>query len=491
MLRSRFFFFHTLLIGALILTGAPCSLFAATGDAPLSLLPASGTYGVGKTFTVSVSVDSSQPFNSASGKLNFDKEFLSVQSVSKSSSALSLWAVEPSFSNTDGTVEFEGGNTTALSGKKVLLAVTFKALKEGSAKVGFTSAAVLAADGKGTDITGVKTDAVFVLAASAPEQTPATPPAPDVSVLGPVPEAPDVSATTYPDENLYYNAPKARFTWELPPDVTVVRMALDTKSKTTPTTSYDPAINEKEFDQLVDGVMYFHLRYRNEGGWGPTTHKKIMVDRTPPAPFSMTAIPVASSTDVAMQFSATDTPSGLDHYEIIVDAGTAIKVPLAEVKNGAYTLSGQSPGEHTLTLKAYDKAGNFTAVDGKFTIEGAVPGAAKAVVDEEPKPTNWGLILNVALVALIAFLIGYLWYEQKTFRREKYVAKRESDELRESLGNIFAALREEIDEQTSALFQKPNPSAQDREVLGHINEAIDLSEELISKEAEDVRKLLM
>ena len=171
----------------------------------------------------------------------------------------------------------------------------------------------------------------------------------------------------------------------------------------------------------------------------------------------------------------------------------ASKIPLAEIKDGAYTLSAQSGGEHSATLKAYDKAGNFTVADGKFTIDAPAPSpsAGKAALDEEPKPINWALILNIVLVAIIAFLIGYLWYERKMFRREKYVTKRESDELRDSLANVFAALREEIDEQTSALFQKPNPSAQDREVASHINEAIDLSEELISKEVEDVRKLLM
>ena len=63
--------------------------------------------------------------------------------------------------------------------------------------------------------------------------------------------------------------------------------------------------------------------------------------------------------------------------------------------------------------------------------------------------------------------------------------------MRDNLGNIFSALREEVGEQTGALFQKPNPSSQDREVMQNINEAIDLSEELLSKEVEDVRKLLM
>ncbi len=475
---------------------APIFASAQTGGAVLSLTPSSGTFGVGKTFTVQVLVDSTQSFNSASAKLTFDKEILAVQTVSKTSSALSLWAVEPSFSNTAGTVDLEGGNTSPLTGKKTILSVTFKGLKEGTGKVEFTTASVLAADGKGTDIAGAKNPASFLISASAVEPPPPpSTPIPDPGLLGPKPEAPDITSTTHLDEKLYYSAAKAKFIWELPPDVTVVRIAFDVKPETVPTTSYDPAINEKEYDQLIEGVMYFHLRYKNDAGWGPTTHKKVQIDESPPAPFALDIEVPASSTDATLKFSATDTLSGIDRYEIVVDGGNSIKIPPTEIKADAYILTAQAPGEHSVTLKAYDKAGNYTPVDGKFTIEGdtaaEAAAKAKAAIDEEPKPTDWGLIANIALVAIIAFLIGYLWYERKTFRREKYVAKKESDELRDNLGNIFAALREEIGEQVGGLFQRPNPSAQDREVMAHINEAIDLSEELISKEAEDVRKLLM
>jgi rRNA maturation endonuclease Nob1 len=82
-------------------------------------------------------------------------------------------------------------------------------------------------------------------------------------------------------------------------------------------------------------------------------------------------------------------------------------------------------------------------------------------------------------------------YERGAFKREKYVTKREADEVRDNVSNVFAALREEVGEQAGLLFQKPNPSALDREVMMRVNEALDLSEELISKEVEDVRKLLM
>lgn len=475
----------------LALVGVPVLSFAQTTGATMSVSPAAGTYGVGKTFTVQILVESTANFNSASAKLSFDKELLSVQTVSKNSSALSLWAVEPSSSNTAGTIDFEGGNTAVLSGKKTMLSVTFKALKEGKAKVDFTAGTVLAADGKGTDIAGTKTGAEYEITASAGGDTPPPQPPPVPTVLIPKPDIPDVTSTTHPDEKLYYNAPKASFKWELPLDVTVVRMGLDTKDKTVPATSYDPAIDEKEFDQLTDGVMYFHLRYVNEAGAGPTVHKKILVDKTPPEPFTLETSVPASSTDVVLKFSATDTLSQLDRYEVSVDGNPPVKVALVEVKNGEYTLSEQDPGKHTIELKAFDKAGNSTSAEGKYTIEGEEPSTTKSTEDPEAKPTDWRLFIDIGLVAFIAFLIGYLWYERKMFRREKYIAKRESDELRDNMGNIFAALREEIGEQAGMLFQKPNPSAQDREVMENMNEAIDLSEELLSKEVEDVRKLLM
>jgi hypothetical protein len=488
-----------LILGVFVLSVLPFSVIAQTiatstvpdGVASFKLSPKSGTHGVGKTFTVTVSADSPQAFNSANAVISFNKELLSVSSVSKTSSAFSLWAVEPTSSNSAGTVSFEGGNTTPLTGKKTLITITFKALKEGSAKVSFTSGSILAADGKGTDIAGTKDEATYEISASAAADPPPPPPPPPAQAAGPVPELPEVTSTTHPNENAYTNAPKAKCTWDIPSDVTLVRLSLDTSDKTVPTTTYDPAIMEKEFDQLTDGVMYFHLRYKNDAGFGATAHKKIMVDKTPPEEFPLEVLLDASSTDAILKFSATDTLSGLDRYEISIDGGTPVKVNLNEVKSGSYTLSAQSPGEHTVKISALDKAGNSMAVEGKFTIEGDPAAAKKLLDEEEEKPFNWRLLGEISLIAIIAFLIGYLFYEQSAFRHEKYLTKREADELRDNMGNIFAALREEVGEQTGRLFDQPNPSAQDREVMENINEAVDLSEELLSKEVEDVRKLLI
>lgn len=468
----------------------------AYAEANLSFSPASGSYASGKTFTVQVIADSgTQTFNSANATLNFDKELLQVQSIAKTGSAFALWAVEPSFSNAQGTVNFEGGNTTPVSGKRQLISVTFKAVKEGKAALSFGAASVLAADGKGTDIVGTKTPAEFEITASSKDPTP--PPAdtggdapPQGDVLIPKPDAPVISSPTHAEENKWYNAPKAKFVWDMPPDVTVVRLALDTVEKTDPKTTYDPAISDKEFDSIQNGVMYFHLKYKNDAGWGPAAHRKIQVDKDPPPAFTLEIVDPKEGGSATLKFMATDTLSGIERYEMSIDGGAPLKVNVNEVKESGYQLSGQLPGSHTISIKAFDRAGNSSETQGTFLIPGELP-KEKKTTEEEEKPTNWNLIGNIVLVAILAFMIGYIVYERGAFRHEKYVAKREADEVRDTVSNVFAALREEIDEQSGLLFQKPNPSALDREVMMRMNEALDLSEELIAKEVEDVRKLLM
>jgi hypothetical protein len=177
-----------IILGVFALCALPFFASAQTaGPASFSFSPSSGTYGVGQTLTVTVSANSPDPFNSANATINFDKDLLSVTNVSKSSSAFSLWAVEPSSSASAGTVSFEGGNTTPLSGKKTILVVTFKTLKEGKAALSFGSGSILAADGKGTDILGVKGDATFDISGSAPSESPPPPPPVVPTPTGPVP----------------------------------------------------------------------------------------------------------------------------------------------------------------------------------------------------------------------------------------------------------------------------------------------------------------
>src|SRR3989344_4454087 len=79
--------------------------FAAT----LYLSPATASHAVGSTFITTVYVDSTNTsINAVSGIINFPKDKIEVVSVSKTNTILGFWAQEPTFSNSEGTISFEG-----------------------------------------------------------------------------------------------------------------------------------------------------------------------------------------------------------------------------------------------------------------------------------------------------------------------------------------------------------------------------------------------
>lgn len=134
--------------------------------ASLRLSPASGTYNVGQTMSVSVLVNSTdQAMNAVSGILSFSRNLLEVTSLSKGGSIMSLWVKEPSYSNSTGSINFEGVVLTpGFSGSTGnIITINFRVKDIGTAQVGFETAQVLANDGNGTDILSRYDGAEFTL----------------------------------------------------------------------------------------------------------------------------------------------------------------------------------------------------------------------------------------------------------------------------------------------------------------------------------------
>jgi len=128
-----------LLIGGALLFVIFGILPVTAQAASLYFSPSSGTHAVGTSFTVSVYVSSAdQAMNAASGVISFPSDKLSVESLSKSGSVFSLWVQEPSFSNSAGTINFEGivlnPGFTGASGKAIN--ITFKTKAAGSTRLG-------------------------------------------------------------------------------------------------------------------------------------------------------------------------------------------------------------------------------------------------------------------------------------------------------------------------------------------------------------------
>src|SRR3989344_2051660 len=185
---------YTIIFSFALFILAPISAHAAA----LNFSPPSGSYIVGSTFSVNITVESAdQAMNAASGIVSFPWDKLEVISTSKQGSIFSLWPAEPSFSNSQGTVSFEGivlnPGYTGASGK--ILAITFRTRNAGQANLSFSSGSVLANDGTGTNILNGMRVAVFTIA-NAGE----TPPAPqsEVSVASGIPF--NIMSPTHPDK---------------------------------------------------------------------------------------------------------------------------------------------------------------------------------------------------------------------------------------------------------------------------------------------------
>lgn len=123
--------------------------------ATLYLAPLSGSYEVGDMFTVWVYASSvDKPMNAASGVISFPSDKLKVVSISKVGSVFDFLPKEVSFSNDAGTVNFYGVilDTAFMSARGKLISIDFEAKEDGEAPLSFSSGAVLASDGNGTDI---------------------------------------------------------------------------------------------------------------------------------------------------------------------------------------------------------------------------------------------------------------------------------------------------------------------------------------------------
>lgn len=174
----------------------------------LSVFPASGSFEEGKNYTVRVMASSpEQAINAVSGTLRFPVDKLRVVSLSKGESILTLWVQEPSFSNSSGSVSFEGvvpnPGFTGYQGN--IVTITFKAIVQGSATVKFDSGSMLANDGAGTNVAQDLSGGVFTVTDTAKPLETVTPEASVAPVIEtPVPvvtvtvETPEITPPVSP-----------------------------------------------------------------------------------------------------------------------------------------------------------------------------------------------------------------------------------------------------------------------------------------------------
>lgn len=452
--------------------------------AQLSFSPASGTFPNGQELTVKVTLDpKGKSVNAADGTISFDASALSVARITKDGSVFSLWTAEPQFSNSAGTISFSGGTPTAFSNSGTVISIVFTPKKEGSAALSFTKGAVLAADGKGTDVYESGSAATLTIG-------PASEGALEEEGAGGdgiLPIAPIINSSSHSKPENWYGTTTILFSWKPTVDVTGVRTLLS-DAETVPATSLEDQKTATSQIAIApgDGVWFFHAQYKNEFGWGDQGVRKVQIDTVPPKEFEIRFV---DGDTPSFGVDTVDELSGLDRYEIIFGESTVSTVKAGDITNGLIAIPPQEGGMQKVTIKAIDKAGNVQSAQKDMEL----PKVIKPTKGGEPAPVEnkiWTLerILTIIFALVIGSLGTSQYYAKKRVEEEKARLLESVLEVRDKNDKVFSAMREEFEQMVNDFDEKPQLTPTERDFLEKIKEVLDISEELVDTSIEDLKK---
>jgi hypothetical protein len=311
--------------------------------------------------------------------------------------------------------------------------------------------------------------------------------------FGDPPRAPEVGSQAFLDPELWYNKLDGVFTWEIPFDVTTVAAEIATSSENDPSEVFDPPIDEfvVSADNLVDGIQYLSVQFENQVGWGGIVNRKIQIDTTPPEAFDINVqAGTSASSFPLLVFEANDVTSGIDHYVLAIADKEPFEVTPDEAKLG-YLITELEDGTYTVKITAFDKAGNeVTSSVPVLITAGWVP-----LSDIEEESSFWQIFTGknifmffLLLIAIAEFM--YILYQRKQFNKKEGKLRKETKEIQDQMEKIFSALRDEIYDQVNTITKRPRLSAKEKEAVEGLNQALEVSETLIEKEINDVKKIL-
>lgn len=362
----------------------------------LFISPANGTFLLGSTFDVSFILDTGgESINAFSLNLKFPPDKLAIVGSFGGKSIASVWAVPPVYSNAQGTAHLEGGIPGGIKTKAGIIAtLTFQAKTPGQAVVEILpESQVLANDGLGTTI-------------------PLNLGRGNYSITPRPPEGVKVFSDTHPFQEKWYNNNNPVISWTSEEGITDFSYELDNKPNTIPDNVPDSQSTTKAYENLDNGMWYFHIKARKNNIWGPTTHYVLRIDTTPPASFKP-RVELLTATIIArafVYFFTTDSLSGLDHYEVgVVDRSKSqTESPVFIEAESPYQLPNEITGALRVIVRAVDEAGNVRDESADVY---------------EPSPFNFIRknlkTIAVLFLALLIFLIFHYLFGHKVFSRQK------------------------------------------------------------------------
>lgn len=371
--------------------------------ADLFVTPQSGTFIEGTTFDVSVYVDTkSESINTINLNLRFDPSKLQIVRPLGGRSIIGIWLEPPNYSNSSGSVHLIGTIPNGIVTESGLITtITFKPIMSGTARVWVSDTTeVLANDGLGTSLKLSFSDARYS--------------------IGPIPPGGvRVFSDTHTFNDKWYNNNNPSFFWEKEDGVSGFSYVLDNNPFTTPDNeTYTTSNTLVGFENLPDGLWYFHIKSKKQNIWGTTTHFLARIDTTPPAQFTPTIDTITAAvlnSRGLVSFFTTDTLSGIDHYEVgVIPPGEPLDSSPAYVEaRSPYQIPGNIVSNTHIIVRAYDRASNVQSATLTFVTRPLLEIVSK---------NNLLTLLGAFIFSLLVLFLLFFLYRHNIKKHTKKIA---------------------------------------------------------------------
>ncbi len=202
------------------------------------------------------------------------------------------------------------------------------------------------------------------------------------------PKAIPIESPTHPDQNKWYQNNSPVFSWQLSPEIEKIAFSLDQKPSGVSSLIVRELVTSYQYQNLKEGIWYFHFQGKNQDGWGEVSHFRIQIDQTPPEPFTFEIDNNGDPTNPQpfLILEAKDNLSGIDFYEIKIGESTYL-VKAQDLKDNRWQIPITPYGEYLVSVTAFDKANNSRSAEPKkLKIEPLEP----PIFTEYPEKINFG-----------------------------------------------------------------------------------------------------
>ncbi len=375
----------------------------------ITLSPRTGSFVEGSTFDVSVLLNTKGiSINGLEIRISYDKNALEVVRPAGTESIIGVWVEPPKYDNSKGVASYVGVVTGGINtGSGLIGTLTFKTKRIGRASISIdTNSKIFLNNGLGSE--------------AYPELGRG-----DYSILAKPPEGVRIFSETHPLQSNWYNNNSPSLTWEKDAGVSGFSFVLDNKPLTVPESKIITEDITTAYENLADGLWYFHIKANKNGAWGNAGHFLMRIDTKVPAEFNPEINYIMASATlierVLLSFITTDSLSGVKHYEVgVIDEDEPTNVsPVFVEAVSPFQLPINGLGRFNVVVRAVDNAGNV--YDAISHIE--PPSFLKNFI----KSNLFLVLLIIILVALTGFITSYFigHHVVRHFKRAMQLMRRE------------------------------------------------------------------